>query len=198
MSSAPFHRSGRAGRWGLAAGLLVAALLAGCSATKTVDTNGNGQGFVAKNSSVTFYAPSKRKPAPALTEPAITGGTVRLAAYRGKVVVINFWASWCAPCRAEAAGLEQVARETAGRVQFLGVATRDSASAARQFIKDHGVTYPSIADDDGTIAAHFPQVPQTLPSTLVVDSSGRVAARVVAPIDATDLKSLVDRVAGAA
>jgi peroxiredoxin len=170
-------------------------LLAGCSGSKTVDTNGNGQGFVSKSSSITYYAPGKRKSAPDLSEPAITGGTkVSLADYRGKVVVVNFWASWCAPCRAEADGLESVAKATAGKVQFVGVATRDSADNARQFARDHGETYPSISDNDGSIAARFPQVPQSLPSTLVLDRDGRVAARVVSGIEQSELQSLVDRV----
>lgn len=169
-------------------------VLAGCSGSKTVDTNGNGQNFVSKDSSVTFYPPGKRKAAPDLSGTSITGGKVSLASYRGKVVVINFWASWCAPCRAEAAGLEHVAKATAGKVQFLGVATRDSAANAREFARDHGVTYPSITDKDGFLAAHFPQVPQSLPSTLVLDPEGRVAARVVAGIDQDELQQLVDRV----
>ena len=179
----------------IAATLIGAPLvLAGCSTNKTVDTNGNGQGFVSKSSSTTFYSPGKRKAAPDLSGTAITGGKVSLAGFRGKVVVVNFWASWCAPCRAEAAGLESVAKATAGKVQFLGVATRDSAANARQFASDHGETYPNITDSDGSLAARFPQVPQSLPSTLVLDRNGKVAARVVAAVQQDELQSLVDRV----
>jgi thiol-disulfide isomerase/thioredoxin len=169
-------------------------LLMGCSGSKTVDTNGNGQNFVSKSSSVTYYSTGKRKAAPDVSGTAITGNKVSLSDFRGKVVVVNFWASWCAPCRAEAPGLENVARATAGKVQFLGIATKDSAANARQFARDHGETYPSIADNDGTIAAEFPQVPQSLPSTLILDKDGRVAARVVAGIEQGELQGLVDRV----
>lgn len=170
-------------------------LLVGCAGSKTVDTNGNGQNFVSKSSSVTYYSPGKRKAAPDVSGTAITGDNkISLADYRGKVVVVNFWASWCAPCRAEAPGLENVAKATSGKVQFLGIATKDSAANARQFARDHDETYPSIADNDGTLAAEFPQVPQSLPSTLVLDRDGRVAARVVAGIEQSELQSLVDRV----
>jgi thiol-disulfide isomerase/thioredoxin len=177
-------------------GVFSVLLLAACSGAKSNDTSGNGQNFVAKTATQTYYPVGKRKAAPDVDGTSLTTGQkITLASYRGKPVVINFWASWCAPCRAEAANLEAVAKANAGAVQFLGINTKDpNPSGARSFMTDHDVTYPSISDDDGGISARFPQVPLGLPSTLIIDSSGKVAARVISAVTAPDLQALVDKV----
>jgi thiol-disulfide isomerase/thioredoxin len=144
--------------------------------------------------------PANRLTAPALSGKTIMGGSASLAQYKGKVVVINFWGSWCAPCRAEAPNLARAAKEDAHLgVQFLGINTRDLGIAnAARFDKTFGITYPSIFDPDGKLLLRFPKGtvnPQSLPATVVVDRHGRLAARVLAALSEEQLHKLIDPIA---
>jgi peroxiredoxin len=137
----------------------------------------------------------KRKPAPAVSGELLDGGTFELSAYRGKVVVVNFWASWCAPCRAEAADLEQVWQATkASGVQFVGINIRDEKDKAIAF-HDGRATYPSLFDPAGKIALGFSDVPPSaIPSTLVIDRQGRIASITRRDIRAAELREVVEAV----
>jgi peroxiredoxin len=122
--------------------------------------------------------------APAFSLARLDGsGRVSLASLRGKTVVLNFWASWCDPCKREAPTLERVWREYRGRgVVVLGVDSGDARSDARRFLAAHGITYPIVVDPDQLVAADSYGVPG-LPVTFVIDPAGRiVGGGVLGPI----------------
>jgi cytochrome c biogenesis protein CcmG/thiol:disulfide interchange protein DsbE len=126
------------------------------------------------------------EPAPPLTLRRLdTTGTLSLASLRGKVVAINFWASWCGPCRDEAPLLEQTWRQnrTNGFI-LLGVDANDSSGEARKFMRKHGLTYPIVHDAHGSTLGHW-GVPG-LPTTFVVDRQGRVVAKVLGGLKVGD------------
>ena len=180
----------------------VAVLLAGCSATGADEgTRATGQqGYVGSDGALTRVAPQDRTVAPTLTGPELgtADKTLSTAGYQGKVVVLNVWGSWCAPCRAEAADLQAASVETKADAQFVGINTRDTAPAAPEaFVRAQGVTYPSIFDPSGQnllkLGGQVP--PAAIPSTLVLDREGRVAMRVLGPITKTTLVDMVGEVA---
>jgi cytochrome c biogenesis protein CcmG/thiol:disulfide interchange protein DsbE len=128
------------------------------------------------------HAPGVGSTAPAFTLRRLEGpGKVSLAAYRGKPVVLNFWASWCQPCKSEAAVLERdwTSYRTRG-VVFLGVDDNDLASDARRFVSAHALTFPMLEDGSGTVTSRYgiSQVPETY----VLNRQGRVVAHLRGPI----------------
>ena len=131
---------------------------------------------------------------PTLTGPTLQGGTLLAQAYRGKVVLINFWASWCDPCRREQPGLEALWRKLGpfGKVAFIGVDYRDSSSAGRTYLERFGVTYPSISDPNGAIGSQF-NVPY-LPSTILVDNDGHLHYRLVGAQEASFVEGLMQTI----
>jgi peroxiredoxin len=139
--------------------------------------------------------PDQRPPARDVTGDLLNGGTYDVAADRGKVVVVNFWGSWCSPCRAEAAGLQKTYAETRGDgVTFVGVNSRDDRDAAKAFERGR-VTYPSIYDPDGRVALAFDVTQVSTPSTLILDRRGRIAIALRRSTTAAELQPLVERVA---
>src|SRR4029079_2348822 len=114
-----------------------------------------------------------RTDAPELRGDLVDGGTFDLSDHAGKVVVINFWGSWCRPCWAEADDLEKVYRSTkANGAVFIGVDTRDARDEAAAFLREHDVTYPSIFDPPGKAALGFDVPPTAVPSTILIDRQG--------------------------
>lgn len=195
---------GRRARVVAAAVAVVAALtLAGCGGddgTGTAsgsgsDAVGSESGFVAGDGSITLLDVADRTAAPTFTGTTLDGDAFDLASTTGDVVVLNVWASWCAPCRAEAPVLEEVAEEFAGDgVQFVGLNTRDSDAAARAFAENVGMTFPSVVDTDGRIQLLFADsLPaQAIPSTLVLDRQGRVAGRILGKASASSLRGIIE------
>jgi thiol-disulfide isomerase/thioredoxin len=129
---------------------------------------------------VTIVAASDRKPLPPLTGEALDGSMLDLASSRGKVLVLNFWASWCGPCRSEQAGLQQASRQLAGDgVRFVGVDIRDQRAAALAYEREFETSYPSLFDPSAVLTARLrDQAPAFPPATLVIDEQGRVGARI--------------------
>ena len=129
-----------------------------------------------------------------------TSEPLALADYRGQVVVVNVWGSWCAPCRSEAPMLADAARDLAKQdVAFVGIDSRDpSRSAAQAFVRRFDVPYPSIYDQQGSTLLAFrgTLTPNAIPSTVILDREGRVAASVLGEITRTTLYDLVEEVGG--
>lgn len=172
--------------------------VAGCSSsTDSGGTGGSGTRFVQGNDEISRAAAGQRPKAPGISGQTIEGKTLKLSDYRGKVVVLNVWGSWCAPCRAEAPGMEKVYKDTKSRgVQFIGINTRDfDKGNAQAFYRSYGLTYPSLYDPEGRLLLKFPRgtlSPQSIPSTIVIDRDGRIAARASDALDEKKLHGMID------
>lgn len=188
----------RTGRARVAAlGFCALIALTGCSATSKADTTttSDGTGFVAGDGSIVLLEPDRRMVAPDLVGTTIDGERFDLADQRGDIVVMNVWASWCAPCRAEAPILQQAYEDfTDEGVQFVGLDTRDSDASARAFIDRFGITYPNVLDPDGRLQLLFADTlpPQAIPSTIVIDRQGRVAARMLGSVSISELRGVIE------
>lgn len=181
----------------LAAAVALLALLTGCS--NEIGSSGD-QGYVAGRGLITSLAVADRKSPGEVSGTTIEGKPLALDDYAGKVVVVNVWGSWCAPCRAEAPMLADAARDLAKQdVAFLGIDSRDpSESAARAFVRRFDIPYPSIYDQQGRTLLAFRGTlnPNAIPSTVIIDREGRVAASVLGEISRTTLDDLVEEVSG--
>jgi peroxiredoxin len=182
----------------LAAALLTAVLgLSACSGGKNaVDQSaGNQFRYVQANKKGSVIEVAKRKQAGPVTGTLLAGGDYRLSDDRGKVVVLNYFASWCPPCQTETPQFDSIYRErkSAG-VQFIGMDVKDpSKSAAQSWIKDKGVTFPVVYDEAARSAIQLGEVPMAaLPSTVVIDKQGRVAAVYVGAVLPKDLTAVLD------
>lgn len=172
-------------RFGLVA-LLAALALAGCS--QEAADPGDSAGFVEGDGTSVILPVDQRKPAPVLTGTDLNGEPVDTSTWEGSPGVINVWASWCAPCRAEAPELVAVAKQNP-EVNFLGLDTRDSDAPARAFVEKFNIPYPNLPDPDGQLVLQFSDSlpPQAIPSTLLVDAQGRVAGRFLGAVEAGEL-----------
>lgn len=143
---------------------------------------------------VTQIPVGDRVPAPPLAGPTIDGGTVDLADEIGSVVVVNAWASWCAPCREEMPRLRATYDDTPrSQVAFVGLDVTDDAADALAFAAETGMEWPSISDPEGALLATVPGVPpRALPSTVVVDRQGRIAATMVGAVPPDTLTPLIE------
>jgi cytochrome c biogenesis protein CcmG/thiol:disulfide interchange protein DsbE len=119
------------------------------------------------------------------------GGSLALSSLRGNVVVLNFWASWCAPCREEAPLLQEAWERWRDRgVVVLGVDARELSSKGREFVAEQGLTYPNVHDGEGSTLGRF-GIP-ALPETMFIDADGRIAAYVAGPVDAESLNRNIE------
>ncbi|BDM73798.1 hypothetical protein HEK616_72850 [Streptomyces nigrescens] len=194
-ADAPRRRTRRRRIILLAAGAAAASL--SLSACGDGASGGSAQTrFVQGKDGVDTVKKADRQPAPDLSGETTTGKKLDVADYKGKVVILNVWGSWCGPCIAEAPNFAKVAKETSGKgVQFIGINTRDSEkSQATSFEEEHKVPYPSLFDPTGRLMLRFPKGslnPQSIPSTIAIDRHGKIAARSIGPLTEDELRSMV-------
>lgn len=183
----------------LTTGAAVAALvLSACGSGGTSGGSGDSN-FVAGKDGISTVAKGSRVEAPDLSGPTVDGKQLDVKDYKGKVVVVNVWGSWCPPCRAEAPNFVKVAKDTAAQgVQFVGINTRDAnISLAQAFEKQQGVTYPSLYDPTSKLLLRFKKGTlnlQTIPSTIVIDRDGKIAARTLQALSEEKLREMLDPV----
>jgi peroxiredoxin len=135
--------------------------------------------------SVVEYQPGHRPLAPDFTAKSLTGATIKMSTYRGKTVVLNFWGSWCPPCRDEAPTLAVLSQQYGKQgVTFLGDDVNDSPTNALAFTRGVGITYPSINDPGFAVVQKFSQVAPVsdTPTTVVIDKTGHVVGLVLGAV----------------
>lgn len=180
----------------LTAAALAFGALAGCSGADAA--GGPNQGFVSGDGTAQVVPADQRKPAPALEAKTFDGEDFSLAAQKGKVVAINVWGSWCAPCRTEAPGMAEVAKELEPKgVTFVGLNTKDQLPGAEAFVRRFEIPYANIYDPDAKLqlAFHDTLPPTSIPATLIIDKEGRVAARILGPAERAVLRNMLDQLA---
>ncbi|HEY6731138.1 MAG TPA: TlpA disulfide reductase family protein [Solirubrobacterales bacterium] len=144
-------------------------------------------GLVNKGSSgLAIGDPAPDKPLPRLEG----GGAESLADYRGRWVLVNFWASWCLPCREEAPALEQFQQRHGGpRFTVLGIDTRDLTGDGHAFVEKYGLSYPQLRDGDGDAAHEYGTT--GVPETFLVDPGGKVRLHALGPVSEEYLRNEV-------
>jgi cytochrome c biogenesis protein CcmG/thiol:disulfide interchange protein DsbE len=177
MSATPTRR---AIKWGVVGVAAVAVAMIALLATRS------------PTQATAFESPLLGQQAPATSSRTLGGASVDLAADRGRVVVLNFFASWCPPCREEAPQLNAFAydqSQLADGATMVGVVFNDADSAAARFVADQGALYPVLVDPDGRIGAAWGV--DSPPTTYVIDAKGVVVDALVGPLTASELDAIV-------
>ena len=172
----------------IAPAFLALLLLTGCS-------NGGAsqaeESFISGDGAVTYIKKSDR-----LVAPKISGMTLLGSQYKfdgGKVAVVNVWASWCSPCRAEEPALSALAKKYS-EVEFIGILTRDNPVNAEAFVRKREIPYPTLIDDSILVGFRKSLPANAIPSTVVLDKDGNVAARISGAVTVASLSELIERV----
>jgi thiol-disulfide isomerase/thioredoxin len=158
-----------------------------------------GESYLDGNQAAVVYKAGYRPAVPDFSGTTLGGGRVSLAAYRGKVLVLNFWGSWCAPCQAEGPTLAALSRKYSGHdVAFLGVDFQDTPVNADAFEQGYGITYPSINDPGGAVSLAISRAVPTIdtPTTLVIDPAGHLAGAIRGTAAYSVLNSMLSEVTG--
>jgi thiol-disulfide isomerase/thioredoxin len=173
-------------------------VLAGCSSDPLAEQyrEGSNKGYIAGDGTIAEFPADDRGEPIEFAGETIEGEALDSADLAGQVTVVNFWYAGCAPCRAEAPLLQEVSEEFEGDgASFVGVNVRDQAATAASFEENYGITYPSIVDvNDGAVQYAFAGEvpPAAVPTTIVLDAEGRVAARILGQLkDASILETIV-------
>lgn len=191
----------RAPRAALLTGLVAvgALTLSACGGGEGGKSGGGGDtNFVTDTGGISTAAKGKRTAPNKLAGETLEGKQLDVADLKGKVVVMNVWGSWCPPCRAEAPHFARVAEETKAKgVEFVGINTRDAnRGPAISFEEDYKISYPSLYDPMGKLIVNgFPKGslnPQSIPSTIVLDREGKIAARSLKALDDEELHKIID------
>ena len=149
------------------------------------------ESFVSGDGSTTYIKSSDRKIAPAITGMTLSGENYTYE--KDRVAVVNVWASWCSPCRAEIPTLIELSRQYP-EVQFMGILTRDNPVNAEAFARRLAMPYPTFIDDTLLIGFKKTLPANAIPSTVVLDKSGRVAARISGVVTVASLSELIEKV----
>jgi len=178
---------------------LIATLLAGCASDPLADQfrAGDNKNYIAGDGTVTEFALGSRPGFEAFVGTTESGQVLDSSAFEGNVIVMNWWYSACAPCRAEASDLAMLSVEFEDSVQFVGVNVRDTAETALAFDRNFGIEYPSVIDaQSGQVSLAFTGVvsPQAVPTTIVIDRDGKVASRILGRIEPSILRTLIQTV----
>ena len=163
-------------------------LLTACAGGGTPSPNENA--FVSGDGVAVYVKVSDRKLAPILNGATLSGETF-VAPH--KITVLNVWASWCAPCRAEAPLLEEFATKQP-QIQFLGILTRDNLTSAQSFVQRFKITYPILIDDALLAGFRGSLVPNAIPTTMIIDAQGRVAVRISGQVTYALLDNMINKV----
>lgn len=184
----------KSARW-LAPVLAGALLVAGCSGKNAVDQSGSSYRYIGTTARGKTIAAADRKEAGRVTGTLLTGGPFDLTTLKGKVVVLNFWAQWCAPCRVESPGLDSVYRATkAEGVEFVGMDVKDPVQGkVKSFVSDYNISYPIVYDPNARSALQLGKLPLSigLPWTVVLDKNQKVAAVYNGQVQPADLRPVL-------
>lgn len=185
----------------IALALVATLILLSCARTGPDEqTQSGGQvGYPTVPRNLTRIPPDQRQELPTVSGPALgSNQTISTQDYRGKVVVINVWGSWCPPCRKEAPDLQAASVETKDVAQFVGITSKDYDPApAEAFVRSFKITYPSIYDPTGKVLLAFAGElpPSAIPSTMIIDPQGRLAVRVLSEVSKITLVDMISDVA---
>ena len=172
----------------IAIALVAVLLLSGCSNGGVSQAQ---ESFIAGSGAVTIVKAGNRIPAPAISGMTLSGKNFTYT--RGKVAVVNVWASWCSPCRAEEPILSALSQKYS-EAQFIGILTRDNPVNAEAFSRKRGTPYPTLIDDSILIGFSKSLPANAIPTTVIIDREGKVAARISGVVTVASLSKIIEEV----